>query len=255
MQRTRDQIHTPRASRPGESEASCASESFAGRDSSFADAGADRSRSRQQDDADTRPGGRAEHADAGDARHDAEGGGRQWKDIAEEGRQAASDAAAEAREQAMAAAEWARREFRSAIDGQRTRLAEKLEHLTRAIECAAETLREEGDENLAELTQSIHRHADEAAAYLREHDSDSIMRDAERCTRDRPELVLGGLFAAGLALSRFLKAAPRPHDGQAVRASRRSREDQSPTGEPAPRASAPASEGGAPRSYNPGGNP
>lgn len=102
-----------------------------------------------------------------------------------------------------------REQGRSVVAEQKNRAAEELSHFGKAIHCAADTLREEGDDNIANYAELAAAKIDRATHYLQERDLGRLVDDAEEATRRRPELVYGGLFVAGLALSRFLKASAR----------------------------------------------
>lgn len=139
---------------------------------------------------------------------------RQGQEFIREAREAASEGAEQARAQIGAATRWLREETSTFVESQRKRFAEKLAHFAQAMDKAAEKLNEDGDANLASLTRSVGQQADAAAGYLRERESKTIVRDAENYTRRRSELVLGGMFVAGLVLSRFLKSSAHDDGGR-----------------------------------------
>ena len=90
---------------------------------------------------------------------------------------------------------------------QKSRAAQSLGGLGAALRCAAGTLRDEQDKNLAVYTDSLADGIESCASYLRDSDARRLMSDAGNLARRRPEWVLGGAFIAGLALVRFLKAS------------------------------------------------
>jgi hypothetical protein len=125
----------------------------------------------------------------------------------------ATDSARRAGEHAKDAAQDVTRRVReqgtSLAMAQKERTAEELSHFGNAIRCAAETLHEEGDHNIADYADLAVERIDQMTRYIRERDLGGLVDDAEHATRRRPELVYGGMFIAGLALSRFLKASAR----------------------------------------------
>lgn len=123
----------------------------------------------------------------------------------------AAEVAAEAKEQiksqAAAAKDEAVERGRSFVAQQKERTASELGALGNAARDIAEKLRREGHESVAEYTEMIAGGIDRTAGYLRNSQFDRLYRDASDFARRRPQVVLGGLFVAGLALSRFLKAS------------------------------------------------
>lgn len=90
---------------------------------------------------------------------------------------------------------------------QKSRAADEASHLSEAVRCAAERLHEEQDEHLAGYADSLAQQIDRVSDYLRERDMRDLLNDAQAFARRRPEVVLGGMFVAGLVAARFLKAS------------------------------------------------
>lgn len=134
---------------------------------------------------------------------------RQARNVATQASDSAHKAVEHAREAARDTTRRIREQGTSLATAQKERAAEELSHFGRAIHRAAETLHDEGDHNIADYADMAAGQIDQATDYLRERDLGALVDDAEETTRRRPELVYGGLFVAGLALSRFLKASTR----------------------------------------------
>ncbi len=96
---------------------------------------------------------------------------------------------------------------------QKTRAADSLGGISAALRCAATTLQEEQDKNLATYADSLAGGVESCATYVRDADPRRLMSDAGAFARRRPEWVLGGAFIAGLALVRFLKASRSDTNG------------------------------------------
>ncbi len=95
------------------------------------------------------------------------------------------------------------------IDEQKEKLAGQIVRYTEAVKAACETL-QNGDANLlVSPGQRASRQMERAAEYLRNHDAKDFLNDLGDLARRRPEIVFGGLFVAGLASVRFLKASSR----------------------------------------------
>lgn len=100
----------------------------------------------------------------------------------------------------------------SFLSQQKGRAADELSHFGHAIQRAAESLHNEQDHRIADYADSMARRTEQAANYLRSNDTGRFVEDVEHFVRRRPEVAFGGLFLAGLAISRFLKSSSRPSD-------------------------------------------
>lgn len=134
-------------------------------------------------------------------------------------------AAQQTRRKAAEYAGQARDQGQAALDGQKLRAADKLHTVGSAIHRAAEKLRDERDDNLAGYADALADEVDRMAGYLQHRPMAELARDAQTFARRRPEWFLGGLFVAGLALSRFLKSSGGP-DGGGERMSSHDRYDR-----------------------------
>lgn len=121
-------------------------------------------------------------------------------------------AARQTRRKATEYADQARTQGQAALDGQKHRAADKLHSVGSAVHRAADKFREEHDDNLAGYADALADEVDRMAGYLEQRPVSQLMGDAQSFARRRPEWFLGGLFVAGLALSRFLKSSARPED-------------------------------------------
>jgi hypothetical protein len=119
--------------------------------------------------------------------------------LAHEAQAAASDAARQAKE-----------EGRNFLQRQKERATEEVSHFEAAIRRASDTLREEDDQNLADYADRAAHRLSRIKDYLQRQELGDLLNDVEQTARRRPELVFGGLFVAGLAAARFLKASSRP---------------------------------------------
>lgn len=132
--------------------------------------------------------------------------------------QEASQASRKVRRSAAEAAQRLRDEGLAVFSRQRSAAAEELMHLRDALEAASEKLSEQDDHRVADLTQVAADRLDAVAEYLRKRDLGTLAADLSQAARRRPVLFYGGLFAVGVAASRFLKASS--HHGHHTAASR-----------------------------------
>ena len=147
--------------------------------------------------------------------------------VAQQAKQHAGEAARQVKDSARAAAEQTKRKAAEYADQARTRgvemldqqrhtAASQLQTMGEAVHRAADKFREDKDENVAGYVDALADEVDRCARYLEQRDVGSLVRDAQHFARRNPEWFLGGMFFAGLALSRFLKASrpesQRPHE-------------------------------------------
>lgn len=128
------------------------------------------------------------------------------------GRQAkesARDVKDRAVQSATQTAEEVGRQAASYAADQKERMADEVETLGRAFECAADTLREEQDERVAQYASMAADRLRSTSDYLRSRDMGELVADVESFARRRPEIFFGGMLLVGLGLARLLKASRR----------------------------------------------
>jgi hypothetical protein len=113
----------------------------------------------------------------------------------------------EVAEQATAARDRVARRGSEFVETQKSRAADEVQIFGAAVREAGQKLKEEGQENVASYAEAVADEMERAGSYLRDRDVRRLRSDASRFARERPALFLGGMFLAGLAASRFLKAS------------------------------------------------
>ena len=101
---------------------------------------------------------------------------------------------------------------RAFAEERKSQLGERIHGYGSAVRRAADKLRDEQDPNIAHYADVVAEKLDQAADYVQSRDPGMILRDVERAARRRPEIFFGGMFLAGLVLSRFLKASSERDD-------------------------------------------
>jgi hypothetical protein len=145
---------------------------------------------------------------AGDVRHKAgEAATQATEKLREVGRQAKDQVLATACQTTSQAKEKAT----TAIADQKNRLADQVSGIGQALHRAAETLDQSNDQAGSYVHQAADT-VDSVANWLRHKDAGDMVRGCGDFTRRHPEVVLGGLFLAGVALARFLKASERSRE-------------------------------------------
>jgi hypothetical protein len=130
------------------------------------------------------------------------------------------DASSRARDMSREAAQRAQDKGRHFADERKAHLASRLTGGGEAVRRAADKLRDENDPNIARYADMIADNLNRVGQYVRERDLASMYHDVERAARRRPEIFFGGLFVAGLAVARFLKASSQNRDNRAWQGAR-----------------------------------
>ena len=101
---------------------------------------------------------------------------------------------------------------RTFIHNQQGTIAARLSEYAGAARAASERLHGGESNMLARPAERAAEGLERLSSYLQNHEPADLMDDLERFARRRPEVVFGGLFVAGLAAARFLKASRRSLD-------------------------------------------
>jgi len=92
----------------------------------------------------------------------------------------------------------------------KARLAEELGVFSGAIRKASDKLHDEHHDSIASYVDAAAEQLDCCRQSIESKEVGELVDDAQDFVRRRPEVVYGGLFVAGLAAMRFLKASPPP---------------------------------------------
>jgi hypothetical protein len=128
------------------------------------------------------------------------GSARELKDRARESSRDLLDQAVEKKDELKARAG-------TMVDDGRHRAADRAGTLARALHGTADNLEQEGDRQLSQWVHQAAQQVDRVVGYLEGHDPGGLVRDMEDLARRNPALFLGGTYAAGLVLGRFLRAS------------------------------------------------
>jgi len=100
------------------------------------------------------------------------------------------------------------------------RAADRIGGVSQSIRQTADRFEQEKDPNIAHYTRLVADKLEQAAGYIRERDLNQLKHDGEDLARRHPAVIFGGLFVAGLAAARFLKAsADREHASRSASSS------------------------------------
>jgi ElaB/YqjD/DUF883 family membrane-anchored ribosome-binding protein len=117
------------------------------------------------------------------------------------------DAAAKAQEKAVELKEQGRNKLSETLDRRTSHAGGQARQMAQALRGSGEQLREQGDGQVAGVTEGAAERVERLGGYLEQASGDEILRDVEDFARRRPWMVAGVGLAVGLAASRFLKAS------------------------------------------------
>ncbi len=101
----------------------------------------------------------------------------------------------------------ARSKLTSVIGSQKDKAADRIGAVSVALKTASQRLREQNQEAFAQYADKIAAQIDDLSGYLQTNEPDQIINEAEDFIRRRPGFVIGGAFAAGFFMARFLKSS------------------------------------------------
>ena len=116
--------------------------------------------------------------------------------VAEQVQQKAKELTSEAQEQA-----------KSAVETRKEQAVEGLEGIAQAFRQTGETLRTTEQGTVADYSEQVANQIERLSSFLSERNVDQLLGDAESYARSRPEIFLGGAFALGLLVGRFIKSS------------------------------------------------
>ena len=153
----------------------------------------------------------------------------------------AQEVADRVKEQAKETGDKIKEQGRSLVNEQKARLGAEIHSYSAAAREAAERLKDESDTNLAQYVSTAADRLDRLGTRIQERGLSELVDDVEDIARRRPEVFFGGLFVAGLAVARFLKASKQGRERD-----RYTRNYQLPFGPPSVTGSAMSTPGASP---------
>jgi hypothetical protein len=124
----------------------------------------------------------------------------QVQEAAGQAKEKAQEAAGEAKQQAS-------QKVREQVEQRSTQAGEQVATTAGDLRGVGEQLRSQGKDTPAKLAEQAADRTERLGSYLRDSDSDTILRDVEDFARRQPWAVVAGGLALGFAASRFLKAS------------------------------------------------
>ena len=100
------------------------------------------------------------------------------------------------------------------LNVRKLQIAEELSTISGAIQRAADTLHDKHSPAAADYADAAAEYVEDAARYLEESDLDDLVADVQDLVRQQPAVFLAGMFLAGVAAARFIKATEPPKSGR-----------------------------------------
>jgi ElaB/YqjD/DUF883 family membrane-anchored ribosome-binding protein len=125
----------------------------------------------------------------------------------EQAKDKAGEVAEKAREQTKEVAHEAKHQTKSTVEARKGQAVGELDDVAEAFRTTGHQLRTENKETVADYSERIADQVNRFSRYLENRDVDEMIAEAEDMARQRPELFLGGAFAFGLFIGRFLKSS------------------------------------------------
>jgi hypothetical protein len=100
---------------------------------------------------------------------------------------------------------------KTVISEKKGQFTERLDSFLGALKQTSEQLKqEESGQQIAGLMEKLTGKVEQASSYLHEKDVEDLKIEGERLVRERPAIVLTGVFITGFILARVLKNAGKP---------------------------------------------
>jgi hypothetical protein len=105
--------------------------------------------------------------------------------------------------------EHAKEAITAELKQRKEKTASEIESVAVALHEKAQQIQDEHGPGSHRMVERAAEQIDRLANYLKDADPEDLLREVDRFARREPVLFLGGAFAAGLLLSRFIKATNR----------------------------------------------
>jgi len=128
---------------------------------------------------------------------------------------AAEDVRYKAEETASTLVDQAQQVASAQANSQMTRAASLLDGVAQSLYETSTSMREQQPQIASVADQAASR-VEGFSSYLRDHDMNDVVRDAESYARREPLIFLGAAFAVGFIAARFLKASSPNNGGSAA---------------------------------------
>jgi hypothetical protein len=129
----------------------------------------------------------------------------------ERARRAAEDIKSAAKEAAASTAGAVKNRLAGELDYRKYKSRQRIHRVAQALRDAG-TSANGDDELVGRAMETAASRVERFGDYLDSRDVNQILSDARAMARRRPEIFVGALFLAGVALGRFLRSSP-PHNG------------------------------------------
>lgn len=141
------------------------------------------------------------------ARQEGQQARQKASEAGEQVKQKASEAGEQAKQKAGEMKDEVRDRAVAAAEEQRPMVAERTDHFASALRSAGETLRQQDEQRFGKFADEAAEQVERFSDRLRREDVPGMVSDLENAGRRNPGKFLGGTFAAGMMLGRFLRSS------------------------------------------------
>jgi len=132
----------------------------------------------------------------------------------QEARQTMKETREQIEEEARTMAQEQRQRAAHMVEERKKMAAGKVDALAEALRASGERLREKQESHMAQCMERVSDRLHSYAGMLRDRDMRDLLQEAKDLARRNPSLFLGGAFALGFALTRFLKSSESEAGGE-----------------------------------------
>ncbi|MGI8825365.1 MAG: hypothetical protein ACR2JC_06945 [Chloroflexota bacterium] len=127
--------------------------------------------------------------------------------ISEQVQQGAQQVTQQAQDTAGKVVDQAKQQGTSLLQNQKNSAAQTLDALTQALRQTGQSLQQQNETSVSQYVEKAAGRLETVSGYLKSHDVQDLVNQAETFARRSPALFLGGAFALGVLAARFLKSS------------------------------------------------
>lgn len=135
--------------------------------------------------------------------------------MTEQVKQQTQQAARQTQQVASQATSQIQQQARSMATSRKDQAAQTLEQAAEALRQTGQQLQEQNQGAVGQLADKAASQVESVSTYLRNHDVDQLITEAENIARRNRAMFLGGSFVLGVLATRFLKSSQQSQDSSA----------------------------------------
>ncbi len=137
----------------------------------------------------------------------------QTGNVNKDAQKVATETIDQAKEAVSQVADQAQSKVKSRLGEGKDRVADNIDHVVTALRQSSEKIQGQDNDMIGRYVGTAANKLNDISNYVRHNDVDQIVREVEGFARREPAIALGGAFAVGLILARFLKSSTGAPNG------------------------------------------